>query len=247
MSSISSIPKFSCGGAHSMTGSHFILFVWGKEKHVKNVWSPSDPRLCEQAGDKTGRTLVFFYWQGFLRVPQTVSYKTRWIPLLNPLLPLVGVLSSPVLELLTPSLHNRDWCYCCRPAWWALLCRSMVTVFQFCSVSSQITAVYLGYAPPSRFAKVFHFKFPGRCLGLKMIRLTGRWSKIKRLDEAKMGNCPSAQTEGGSLCMDTVHGAAWHWWEVNGNITQMVKHADEILSSRDEVESSVCLSSPLIF
>lgn len=39
-------------------------FCWRWRKHVKNVWSPNDPRLCEQAGDKTGRSLVLFYWQG---------------------------------------------------------------------------------------------------------------------------------------------------------------------------------------
>lgn len=116
----------------------------------------------------------------------------------------------------------------------------------FCQHSDYHYVSWQSVSPP-RFAKVFHFQLPGQCLGLKMIRLTGRWREIKRLDEAKMGNCPSAQMEGGSLCMDTVHGAAWHWWEVNRNITQMVKHADEILSSSDELELSVCLSSPLIF
>lgn len=117
----------------------------------------------------------------------------------------------------------------------------------FCQQSDYRCVSWQSFFSPPRFAKVFHFQFLGGCLGLKMIRLTGRWSKIKRLNEAKMGNCPSAQMEGGSFCMDTVHGAAWHWWEVNRNITQMVKHADEILSRRDELELSVCLSYPLIF
>lgn len=121
-----------------------------------------------------------------------------------------------------------------------------------CQQSDYHCVSWLNFYPPLHphpqgLPRFFHFQFPGQCLGLKMIRLTGRWSKIKRLDEAKMGNCPSAQMEGGSLCMDTVHGAAWHWWEVNRNITQMVKHADEILSSRDELELSVCLSPLLSF
>lgn len=84
------------------------------------------------------------------------------------------------------------------------------------------------------------------CLGLKCILLTGRWSKIRRLNEAKMGSCPSVQTEVGSFSMDMVHRAAWHWWEVNRNITQMVKHTDEILSSRMS-SSCQCVSSILSF
>lgn len=95
-----------------------------------------------------------------------------------------------------------------------------------------------------RFAKVFlgkpWVKFNScACLGLKCILLTGRWSKIRRLNEAKMGSCPSVRTEVGSFSMDIIHRAAWHWWEVNRNITQMVKHTDEILSSR---MSSSCQS-----
>lgn len=68
----------------SVQRSGSSLYCLGKENTLKNVSGLSDCQLLQRREDKTGRPLVVFYEQESLTVPETFSYKTYCITLLDP-------------------------------------------------------------------------------------------------------------------------------------------------------------------
>lgn len=163
------------------------------EECMEPKWSSALRASWRQNRKKPGVILL----AGILLVPQTISYKTRWISLLNPLLWLVAVLSSPAFRVLTPYMHNGAWCYCWTLAYRVLLYRSLVTVFQVCSVSSQITAVYLGkvFFPP-KVCQGFPFSIPGPASGIKNDSPDRQVKQNKEIKRSQNGQL-SFSTDGG--------------------------------------------------
>lgn len=68
----------------SVQRSGSSLYCLGKENILKNVSGLNDCQLLQRREDKTGRPLMVFYEQESLTVPETFSYKTYCITLLDP-------------------------------------------------------------------------------------------------------------------------------------------------------------------